>query len=199
MATCISVIGPAMGQTNALNQAISVALKDDSVRQVIYLGEDNAAHVVVEQLLADGLTPTNFLTRAVDVAVGGSDQQIRQLLNDEACGRRLAAVRCLPKPPARAIELLDRWILLAVHDKAVLDEDDIANAQVILYGKSDTPMLKRFGQRYFFSPGPLSGGHIGALELKNDGSLVLALKDLAGNVEQKETLLSGASKLTVTA
>jgi len=44
-------------------------------------------------------------------------------------------VRRLPPPPARAIEMIDDRVVLLVHDKAVLDEEDIANAHLIVYGK----------------------------------------------------------------
>ena len=197
MSTCVSVIGPAKGDSAALDSAISAALADANVRQVIYLGDDDAARNVVERILATGIAPSNFLSHAVDAAVRGDASQIRALLNDEARGRRLAAVRSLPAPPARAIELLDRWVLLAVHDKAVLDEDDIANAQVILYGKSEGPTLKRFGQHFFFSPGSLTDGCTGMLIHRDDGSLVLELRDLSGAIQRTETLTAGSSKFRV--
>jgi hypothetical protein len=43
-----------------------------------------------------------------------------------------------------------------VHDKALLDEEDILSASLLVYGKSDLPFTKKIGTRWFFTPGELS-------------------------------------------
>ena len=69
-------------------------------------------------------------------------------LQSDAKLARLEFLRTLPPAPARAIEMIGDRIILAVHDKKVLDEEDIANAHVIVYGRSDEMLLKQFGPRY---------------------------------------------------
>ena len=109
----------------------------------------------------------------------------------------LSLVHRLPDPPARAVELLDRWVLLAVHDKAVLDEEDIANAHVIAYGRADEANCKRFGPRCFFTPGPISGGKLGCVELHADGNLELRVLGLDGGLISSQLLQAGGAKVVV--
>lgn len=194
----VVVIGPAENDVHTLSATLSRALADPGTRQVIYLGQDGAATRAVEAHRQLGLSQDLFLAQAVELALSGSPEQVQSLLAAEARGRRLSAVRCLPEPPSRAVEMLERWILLAVFDKAVLDEDDIANTHVILYGKTEQPALARFGPRCFFSPGPLSGGHVGHLELQPNGDLYLQVRDLAGRILQSEVLAAIPAKFVVT-
>lgn len=198
MSTKVAVIGPAAGEARVLTETIQWALSDPSVRQVIYLGDDDVAAEAVSELLKSSLSPSDFWTDAANVALRGSTTDIEALLDAEARGRRLSCVRSLPEAPARAVEMLERWILLAVHDKAILDEDDIANAHVVLYGKSQEPAFKRFGRRCFFCPGPLSKGNVGFLELMPEGDLKLMLTDLSGAELNSETLKANSAKLVVT-
>lgn len=193
----VVAIGPAGGHSASLVQVLERILGHEETRQVIYLGQDNAASQAVEQL-AGGMPEERFLREAVHVALQGSAEELAALLQSEAQGQRLSAVRCLPPAPARAVEMLERWMLLSVFDKAILDEDDIANAHVILYGKSDSAALKRFGPRCFFAPGPLSGGHLGVLSVSSAGDLILDLQDLRGNTVQREEFPAGPAKVVVT-
>ncbi|MEO0326623.1 MAG: hypothetical protein AAF447_27005, partial [Myxococcota bacterium] len=78
-----------------------------------------------------------------------------------------------------------------------LDEDDIANANIIVYGHAEGPLLKRFGPRAFFTPGPLARGTVGLLELDGDGHVVIATYTPAGEALTREQLQGRATKLTV--
>lgn len=193
----VVVIGPADQRDSALSEVLDRALSDPLTAQVLYLAHDGAATRVLSAH-PTALSEQAFLSRAVDVALRGSADDIAALLRDEARGKRLSAVRSLPPPPARAVEMFERWMLLSVYDKAVLEEDDIANAQVILYGKSDRPALTRFGPRCFFSPGPLSAGCTGLLELQPNGDLALQLVQLDGTLREREQLPALPAKFVVT-
>lgn len=193
----VVAIGPAAGCEQTLIDVLERALAHSDTRQVIYLGQDGAATAAVEKLRG-GLSAEHFLTQAVEVALRGSATQVAALLASDARGQRLSLVRCLPPAPARAVEMLERWILLSVFDKAILDEDDIANAHVILYGKSDSSALTRIGPRCFFSPGPLANGRIGVLSVSNQGDLELHIEDLEGRILQQDELPTGPPKLVVT-
>lgn len=206
----IGLIGPAVsrngtstveGQKN-LRRALEFLLIDAEVQQAIYFGVDDSVDAVVGnwagEIMGGQADEDAFLARAVTLGVDGTPEAIAALLNADVFSRRLNLVRKLPPAPARAIEMLDKWIVLGVHDKSVLDEEDIANADVIVYGKADAPHLKRFGPRAFFTPGPLSAGNVGMLELMPDGQLELSVFDLSGTPVSSETLQSRSAKLVVT-
>jgi hypothetical protein len=93
--------------------------------------------------------------------------------------------------------MLEKWIILGVHDKAVLEEDDVANAHVILYGEAPEANIKRFGPRSFLTPGPLDKGLVGSLNLRADGALELSLLDLQGKVWVTESVAPALAKLVV--
>jgi len=202
----IGLIGPTLSRngqsTKELRRALEFLLVDLEVQQAIYFGVDDSIDAVVGswagEIMGGPADEDAFLTRAATLAVDGTPEAISTLLNADTFSRRLALVRRLPPAPARAIEMLDKWIVLGVHDKAVLDEEDIANADVIVYGKSDAPHLKRFGPRAFFTPGPLSAGNVGLLELMPEGQLEVSVYDLSGTPVWSETLQSRAAKLVVT-
>lgn len=194
----IGVIGPAEGDETALRVALDLLMADQAMRQIVYLGLDGAAERVVASSELDSLDEDHFLRQAAALAIDGTPDAIEALLAEDLAAQRLSLVRRLPDPPARAIEMLEKWIVLGVHDKAVLDEDDIANAHVIVYGKAKAPGLKRFGPRCFFTPGPLSAGCVGILELLADGNLAIRVLDMDGQVKLDEQVHGGTAKLVVT-
>jgi len=205
----IGLIGPSGTRTGTrsgqgdkdLRKALEFLLVDAEVQQAIYFGIDDSIDAVVGnwagEIMGGDAGEEAFLTRAADLAASGTPDAIAALLNADLFTRRLNLVRKLPRPPARAIEMLDKWIVLGVHDKSVLDEEDIANADVIVYGKSDAPHIKRFGPRAFFTPGPLSAGRVGMLELTADGQLEISVFDLSGTPISSETLQSRSAKMVV--
>jgi hypothetical protein len=94
----------------------------------------------------------------------------------------------------------DRIVTL-VWDKAVLQEEDIANSFFIAYGKSSKMLFKRFGPRYFFTPGPLSAEHIGVLEQdEEEGGFILSVFSPAGVPISREVLqVRTSAKMSVMA
>ena len=127
----------------------------------------------------------------------GAASALERLLAADAAVQRLDTVRKLPPSPARAVEMLDDRIVLMVHDKAVLDQDDIANAHIVVYGKWPVADLKRFGHRYFFTPGPLGDRKVGIVELEDDGSVAVSLYDPSGAPLFRETLERRTGKVVV--
>src|SRR3990172_945955 len=88
------------------------------------------------ELMEGEPTEEAFLDRAVRAALQGSAEAVERLLAADASMRRLGDLRGLPPSPARAIEMIDDHIVLLVNDKAVLDQEDIANAYLVVYGKA---------------------------------------------------------------
>jgi hypothetical protein len=194
----MGLIGPAAPGSPELGRALALFGADDAVRRIVYLGADTAVDGLSAPQRQPGLEEPEFLARAAALACDGSADEIGALLAQERSGGQLQLLRKLPEPPARAIEMLDKWIVLAVYDKAVLDEDDIANAHIIVYGRSEEPGIKRFGPRCFFTPGPLESGKVGCIELMPQGHIEVRLLDLSGAVLFREALYGGGgAKLVV--
>jgi hypothetical protein len=193
----MGIIGQAGGSPAALRRAIELFLTDPQVKQIIYVGDDDAIDLAVADFQRENLDEDEFLRRSAELACTGSAADIEQLLAADRETHRLSLLRRLPDPPARAIELFEKWIVLVVHDKAILDEDDVANAHVIVYGKADVADFKRFGPRSFLTPGPLEKGRVGRLALRNDGGLEVSLLDLEGNSVLRESISPALAKVTV--
>ena len=193
----IGVIGPCGKTQDELRRAIELFLADPEIKQIIYLGADGAAEAVVSEFSRGQLDENEFLTRGAELACHGAPEDIELLLCQEAAAQGLSRVRRLPDPPARAIEMLEKWIVLAVHDKAILDEDDVANAHVIVYGKAADADFKRFGPRSFLTPGPVAKGRVGRISLRPDGGLDVALLDLDGQHVLRESMAPTLAKMVV--
>ncbi|HJL16178.1 MAG TPA: hypothetical protein RMH99_11000 [Sandaracinaceae bacterium LLY-WYZ-13_1] len=198
----IGLVGPANGDRQVLREALEFVLGDVDVDQAIYLGDDEeTVDAVLEawrEELFEGREPEGaFLDRAVELACEGSAEALEGLLTAEETARRLGRVRKMPPPPARAVEMLADRIFLAVHDKSVLDEEDIANSSLIVYGQSAEAQLKRFGPRYFLTPGPLSEDRVAVLELESDGKVSIALYEISGVPVWREKMARRTSKLNV--
>lgn len=168
-----------------------------SVDQAIYLGprEDLEGLVSEWEKSVDGDTP--FLDRALHVARDGTPEAIAQLLESDRIVRGFARLRVLPPEPKRAVELVGGRIVLAVRDKSILDEDDVASAMLVAFDSSGW-LFRPIGPRTFFSPGPLTDNVVGILDDSGDGELRL-LKYEVGNPEPIDSMLvlSGANQVTV--
>jgi hypothetical protein len=193
----IGLLGP--GEDEALfREAAGLLLGDADVEQVVYLGDgaflEEATRRWVQEL--DVATDDAFLRRALDVAMSGSPDDVESLLARDTLTARLSHIRRLPPPPARAIELIDDRVVVFVHDKSVLDEDDIANAAVVVYGRAAEAGLRRFGKRLFVTPGPLQGRRVAVIEDERDGAFV-SLLDFSGRAVMREAMAAGSTKMTV--
>ncbi|MBX7197536.1 MAG: hypothetical protein K1X94_36155 [Sandaracinaceae bacterium] len=193
----LGILGPTDDE-DTLREAASFLLGDAEADQVVFLGDGAFLEGALERWAADvGLDGgSTFLDRALAAARSADARTIEQFLAEDAGARRIVDVRRLPDPPARAIELLDDRIVLFVHDKAVLDEEDIANANVIVYGVSKEAQLHRFGKRAFFTPGPLAAGRVGILESSDEGFSV-AVYDVSGMPVLRESLATAITRVTV--
>jgi hypothetical protein len=198
----IGLIGPAEGNVELLREAAEFLLGDCEVDEAVYLGVDDTVEEVVEgwarEVMAGPASEDAFLSQACDLAIRGEARAIDELLERDRELSRLSALRCLPPPPARAVEVFDDKVVLFVYDKSTLDEDDIANASLVVYGKGRQMALHRFGPRAFYTPGPLRSGCVALIEREPDGSLALAyFNPTTGEPTGREALLSRGSRFVV--
>jgi len=194
----IGLLGP--GQDEAVfREAARYLLDEADADQVVYLGDASFLEAATTHWARelDVTTEDAFLRRALDVAMSGAADDVDDLLGRDALTARIAQIRKLPPPPARAIELIDDRVVVFVYDKAVLDEEDIANAALVVYGRSSEAGVRRFGKRLFLTPGPLEGRRVALVEGEAEGAFV-SLVDLSGKALVREALMAGSTKLTVT-
>ena len=86
----------------------------------------------------------------------------------------------LPRAPGRTIEILDGRVVLFVYDKAMLDEEDIVAASILVFGKSPSELIKKVGPRTFLSPGPV-GCARGGRAVLDDAAGGVRIEILAAN------------------
>jgi hypothetical protein len=95
--------------------------------------------------------------------------------------------------------MLGDRVAVLIHDKALLDEEDILAANLLFYGKSDGPLVKRIGARWFVTPGPIGseGGGIAVLDDDAD-DVTVSIFDSLGKPGVTEALTAQrAAKMRV--
>ena len=165
------VLGPANGDLGALEQGASLLLFEHQAEQVVYLGADDA----LDRLVADwarrlvGPDPTDegIWDRAAARCLAASAEEIDRFMAAERRRERLKALKCLPVATSRTIELLEGRVAVLLYDKALLDEEDILPASLLIFGKSKEPLVRQVGSRTFVSPGEL-GSRSGVALFSND-------------------------------
>jgi hypothetical protein len=152
-------MGPANGDLAALEKGASLLLFEHHAEQVVYLGADDA----LDRLVLDwarrlvGADPSDEVVwdRAAVRCVSATPRQIDAFVAAERQRERLKALKCLPVATSRTIELLEGRIAVLLYDKALLDEEDILPASLLIFGKNREPLVRQVGSRTFVSPGEL--------------------------------------------
>lgn len=195
----LGLIGPAHdGDDDALERAVLFLSKDLGVQRAVYLGVDQALDRVVstlaERLVMDHPGDAAVWPRAADRCADGDPAEIDHFIKVERERLKLMVFGALPSEETRLVELLSGKVAVMIYDKALLDEDDIASATLIVFGKSPEPLIKPIGSRWFLSPGPLDAYGIMLLEDSDEG-IKLTLFDNDCNVVRNDRLLSMQSML----
>jgi hypothetical protein len=193
----LGFIGPAGSDGAALERAAKLLIIDFEVDQVVYLAEDEAVRKFVARHESndDGGELEHEVAR---VAATGSPTDIEDVLRRLRGARYLSKLRIAPRPPTRAMEMLDDRIVLMVRNKSNIGEEDVINSNVVIYGDAPELTFKRFGPRCFFSPGPLSTGHLGLLDEHSEaGGVALQAIDLSGEVWWTEAIQGRGAKVMV--
>ena len=200
----LGVLGPASNDLAGLARAAQLLLDGFSAERVIYLGIDDALDRVVGAWASDlvGPNPSDLVLfeRAARACATAAPDAIAAFVDSERARRKLRVFSNLPPPPGRTIELLDGRVAVLLYDKANLDEDDIAGASLLIFGKSSTQMIKRLGARTFVAPGRIGSEGGGSAMIDDEGGGVrIRIIDGSGAVTHTEhvgAVLAG-TKLTV--
>lgn len=189
----LGLLGPANGNLAALASTAEFLLNGAKVTRAIYLGADEAIEDTValwaESLVGPDPSDEGVWERAFGVATGGTPEQLDTFLRSERARLRLKSLERLPPRELRTVEMFGDRVAVLIHDKALLDEEDIFSAALLIYGKGDGPLLKKIGPRWFITPGPVGGPGQGAIVLDDAGDdIVATLFDSGGQVTHTETL-----------
>jgi hypothetical protein len=183
----LGVLGPANGNLRSLALAAHHLLDVEHADTVVYLASDDALDRVTkrwaQRIGGDDVLAGSLHHRAAERCVDATPEAIDAFVAIERSRARLARFVRLPDSPARALELVDGRAILLVHDKGVLDEDEIATAAVVVFGKSDVPVLTQLGGRTFLSTGPVDALE-GGLALLDDeaGAIQIRMFDATGRL-----------------
>jgi hypothetical protein len=176
-----------------LARMAELLLNGAAVERAIYLGADDALDECVAQwaqaLVGPDRGDDGIWERALEVVRKGAAENIDAWVHSERARLRLKSIEGLPRADRRAVEMFGDRLALLVHDRALLDEDDIFAASLLIYGKSDAPLAKRIGTRWFLTPGPIGAAGGGAIVLDDArGEVEASFYDLEGRPTHTETL-----------
>ncbi len=188
----IGLLGPAEGDVASLGRASEFLLNTAKVSRAIYLGVDGALDRAVaawaRKLVGDDPSDEHAWRRAADVAVQGTPEQIDRFVSLERSRQRLKSLEALPSATGCTMEMVADRVAVLVFDKANLDEEDILAANILVFGKSDAPLVKKIGARWFVSPGVLGAtGGVGVLDDERE-EIQLTFYTVAGTVTGSHVL-----------
>jgi hypothetical protein len=187
------LLGPANGDLAGLARCAEFLLNSARVTRAIYLGDDEALEDTVE-LWAESLVGANpsdegIWERALSVIATATSDQLDAFVRAERARLRLKSLERLPPEQLRTVEMFGDRVAVLIHDKALLDEEDIFSATFLIYGRSAAPLLKRIGPRWFLTPGPIGSARGGCAVLDDPGDEVVAtIYDADGRVFVSETM-----------
>ena len=193
---------PSNADDSCVEHAAEFLIHEAKVDRAIYLGTDDALERVVaswaKRLVGDDPTDRGAWKRARELVTGGTPHDIDRFVAAQRTRLRLRALESLPQRIWRTMEMVGDRVAVLIHDKALLDEEDIVSANLLVYGKSDTPLVKKIGTRWFVTPGELLP-HGGICVLDDTGEdIQLSLYDMTGALTKLETLaMPRASALRV--
>ncbi len=197
----LGLLGPAVHREESLERAMRFLQRDISVHRAVYLGMDDALDRVVarwaEELVGPEPHEASIFARAAASCASATPAQIDRFIWSEQERRALSLFESLAGNDSRAIELLNGRVVLMIHDKASLDEEDIVSAAVLVYGKSREPMVKQVGSRWFLSPGTLEHFGVMTLEDLDDGIHLVQFDSLCHEIRRERLIAARAPRLRV--
>ena len=199
----LGLLGPAGTEVGALGKGAEFLLNTARVHRAIYLGVDGALDRAVaawaKKLVGGDPSDDNAWRKAAEIAETGSAQAIDKFVANQRARLRLKALETLPEQISRTIEMVGDRVAVLIHDKADLDEEDILAANILFFGKSDAPLVKKIGARWFVTPGPIGsvGGGVAVIDDEGD-EVTISIFDTNGTLSAREALtVQRATKMRV--
>jgi hypothetical protein len=196
----LGLLGPATEREDSLERAMRFLQHEVGVQRAVYLGIDYALDRVVarwaEQLVGPEPHEDAIFARAASCA-RAEPAEIDRFVAAEQERRGLKLFESLASNESRAIELMAGRVIVMIHDKASLDEEDIVSAAVLVFGKSREPLVKQVGSRWFLSPGTLEHFGLMTLEEMNDGIHLVQYDSLCHEVRRERLIAARAPRLRV--
>jgi hypothetical protein len=188
----LGLLGPAEGDVLGLGRAAEFLLTTAKVNRAVYLGLDasldRAVAAWARKLVGDDPSDDAAWRRAADVAIAGTPPEIDRFVAVERARMRLKTLETLPTS-GRTIEMVGDRVAVLIHDKAALDEEDILAANLLVFGKSSEPLVKKIGTRWFVSPGHIGAPGGGLAVLDDEGAeVVCTMYDAQGRVTSTDAL-----------
>jgi hypothetical protein len=176
----LALLGPAGDHPEALEAALRFLLESGSVDRAVYLDVDGALDAAIRawagRLVGDNPSEAGVWARAARACLRGTPAEIDAYIARERQRTTLRLFESLPDGDTRAVEMLGGALVVMIHDKGQLNEEDMIPARLLLFGKSATPVVKQVGQRWFLSPGSFPAAGLMTLDDDDDG-IVLKLFD----------------------
>lgn len=199
----LGFLGPCRGDLAVLRPLAELLLFEFHVDRAIYLGADDALERATKDWHERFQAPPDepaFLREAALLAPDAPPEILEALIERDRKLHRLADLAMLPPPPSRAVEMFEDRVVLMVYDKSVLDEDDVANASIIVWGHAQDAQMRAIGPRVFLTPGSASassGPHVALVE-RDEDAILCSLRDHTGKVTMEHRIpLTRGAKLGV--
>ena len=190
-----AVLGPANDDLAALEKGASLMLFEFEAAPVIYLGPDDALDRLVldwaRRLVGDDPSQEGLWERAAKRCGTAGADEIDRFVAAERRRERLKALKCLPVASSRTIEIMvEGRVAVMLYDKALLDEEDIMPASLLIYGRSPEPVVRQVGSRTFISPGELGGGQAGIALVSDDpsGDVTVSIYEPTGGLVESHVI-----------
>ena len=152
----IGFLGPAQGDLDLLERSASFLLRERAAR-VVYLGHDGALDRCVvawaQRLVGDDPTDDGAWSRAAEVAITGTADDLDAFVASERQRLRLRALVSLPEGSPCSLETLGDLTILMTHDAGLLSDDDLSHATLIVDGAPAEPSLEQRGNCWWLAPG----------------------------------------------
>jgi len=155
----IGFLGPSGGDLDALERAATFLLWTENVARAVYLGDDGALDRCVvawaKRLVGEDPSDEAAWERAAELAASGSPEAIDRFVAAERVRLRLRALATLPEDAPYAIETVADFTMLMAYDDALLEDDDLARAHLVVFGDADAPSIEEQGPRWVLRLGTI--------------------------------------------
>jgi hypothetical protein len=192
------LLGPCHGDLETLEKGARFLLFEREAEVVTYLGVDDALDRLVlawaRRLVGDDPSDHGIWDRAAAHCGTATSDRIDAFVTHERELSRLKALKCLPSAQVLTVEILEGRVAILLYDKALLDEEDILPASLLIFGNNADPMVRHVGARTFLCPGELGRGPGGVALLSDSpsGEIDLAIFTPEGRLLESHAVAMGA-------